>query len=253
MRTDYMDHLAARFLDFYNPPTGDLTLQDLNFVLPYAIKAKTVLDVCAGSGRLGIPLAQHGLEVTCLEPAKAMVTSLFVKVSMLPQIHKYISIIHGAPQTMDLKREYGLILMAWAFFYVIGDEQRLQVLKNFHRHLKSDGVLVLDTKLGERVDKFIDLGKFKLGMFEYACNLSYTVTPGKRDYEAVMQVKTLLDGKVIAVEDNPFTADAVPTYAYFEDLMKQAGFRIDEAYANSARTPLDKGDGEFLLVVARKA
>src|SRR5262245_48147954 len=96
------DANAATYYDFLNTP--DLAQPHANFLLRFALGANSILDAGAGTGRIGIIFAEHRLNVTCLEPSRAMTNAMLVKIAQRPHLFPYITAICGDPALVQFKQ-----------------------------------------------------------------------------------------------------------------------------------------------------
>ena len=209
----------------------------------------------AGTGRIAIPLAEHGVKMVCVEPSKPMTDSLFIKVAQKPAIHPMISILNDDPATFKIPQKFPLAFMFWSFFYIATDSERVRVLRNMGEHLEEGGLLIVDTVVGRRPEQQDhEMGRYKLGMFDYVAYWNIIRTEGSPIYKGIGRYETQLDGKLVSTSQCEFTAADVPDYAYFEGILKEAGFVVQEAFSGPDFTPY-KGtpEEEYVMAVARKA
>ncbi len=106
-----------------------------------------ILEICSGTGRVTIPLAHAGHQVTCVDISEGMSQKLHqnivrVDASLLSQIE---SVVADATK-FDLKRkDHGMAILAFnSLLCVPSLERQMQTLNQIHNHLKEDGLLVID-------------------------------------------------------------------------------------------------------------
>ena len=103
---------------------------------------RRVLDLGCGTGRLAIPLARRGKEVTALDRSRAMLAYACSKAAQLP-----IRWIEGDFRSFDLGREFDLILACGhAFQALLTEADQRTFLACARRHLAGEGRLVFDTR-----------------------------------------------------------------------------------------------------------
>ena len=136
----------ADFSQFYDIYVGDW-LDDLPFYMKYAqLITRPILEVGSGSGRLTIPLARAGLEVTALDSSSSMLAKLESRLrSESKEVQDRVSIVCANAQMMELSKQYELIIVPfYTFNYFLTSEAQIAVLKRLLSHLSQTGRLLLD-------------------------------------------------------------------------------------------------------------
>ena len=116
---------------------------DLPFYLACARAARgPVLELCCGSGRLTLPLARAGMDVTGLDLAAAMLRRAREKAraQSLP-----VRLVRGDMRTRALRRSFRLVFIPFNSLqntYSVADVER--VFANVRRHLAPGGRFVFD-------------------------------------------------------------------------------------------------------------
>jgi len=117
-------------------------------VYPRLLKdyGKTVLELGAGTGRIAIPLAKAGYQVTALEYSADMIRVLEEK--EYPK--ENLSIVQGDARTYSLLQRFDAILLTCNFInHFISSDDVLNILKNSARHLNVNGVIIIDCSIPE--------------------------------------------------------------------------------------------------------
>lgn len=136
----------AEFSQFYDLYVGDW-LEDLPFYLQYAKQATgPILEIGAGSGRLTIPLARAGREVTALDSSSSMLAKLESRLKTESKhIQDRISLVCTKAQMMELPKQYELIIVPfYTFNYFLTAEEQTAVLQRLLSHLSQTGRLLVD-------------------------------------------------------------------------------------------------------------
>ena len=168
-------------LPFYsssvNTETYDLTVgrvikddADVRFYRDLALGSGShVLELACGTGRVTIPLAQVGLNVTGLDRSPGMLREARAKLAALGQtIAGRIRLIEGDMVDLSLDTVFDTVLMpATAFAFLLAPEAQRACLSRVFEHLRPGGVLsiaVFDPRLdlcvpgdlGGRADTALD-------------------------------------------------------------------------------------------------
>ena len=126
------------FGSFYDTLT-EATLDTVSTLVP---EQASIIDFGAGTGRLAIPLARMGYEVTAVEPSPAMAKQLEDKAA---DLKLQVRIVNETMQEFEGKEGYDLALCVFTVILYLLDDATLQ--KAFSRAsevLKSGGKLLLD-------------------------------------------------------------------------------------------------------------
>jgi ubiquinone/menaquinone biosynthesis C-methylase UbiE len=118
-------------------------VKDISFYVKEAKKAKgKVLEIACGTGRLTIPIAKAGVDITGLDYSKDMLAVLRKKIKGMKNKPK---IKYGDMRTFKLKDRFNLIFVPFnSFLYLKTQEDQLKALKNFKKHLKKGGKLIVN-------------------------------------------------------------------------------------------------------------
>lgn len=134
----YYGEVVHDFYDLIYPPYD--VPEQVSFFQGIAAEGAKVLDLGAGTGRIAIPLAQAGFEVTGLDISQPMLDVLHDKdpLSSVTTALKDISVIDGA-------HEFDLVLcIGSTFFMFLDDLPRQNVFRNAAANLSSDGRFVVE-------------------------------------------------------------------------------------------------------------
>lgn len=126
---------------YYDSDNEALGTADIEFYSDLAQKiGGPVLDLCCGTGRVALPLAISGLEVTAVDLSEPMLSILHKKAGNIK-----VEIVQGDMRTLELNRKFKLIIIALRSFQVLKDDNDIdQTFATLHRHLAPDGILVIN-------------------------------------------------------------------------------------------------------------
>jgi len=172
-------------------PGGD----DVAFFRRLALESGgPVLELGAGTGRVAIPLAEAGVDMTGLDRSAAMLAIAHRKRRALPpEVRRHLRFVQGDMTDLHVGRRFGLVFAAFRVFMALPDvaDQR-RALDGIRRHLRPGGLLVLDV-FDPRLDRVVhgplDESE-RREVVHPASGNPVTVTIGPRVNDAIRQVFT---------------------------------------------------------------
>jgi SAM-dependent methyltransferase len=271
----YADYpFTAEFYDHF-APYKERT--DLAFFVQAAQESGgPVLEVGCGTGRVLIPIARAGIEITGLDLAESMLAVCRERLAAEPpQVQSRVRLVQADMRNFDLTSQgathfgsalhlppYKLVTLPFRpFQHLLTVEDQLACLACLHRHLAADGRLVLDLFN----PSFAFLASDTLGQ-ELGQEPEFAMPDGRRitrrskivarDYfTQVNQVELIYyvthpDGRTERLV-HPFPMRYLFRYEA-EHLLARAGFAVEQLYADYDRSPYGaKYPGE-LIFVAKK-
>jgi ubiquinone/menaquinone biosynthesis C-methylase UbiE len=132
----------APFYDWENART--LGRRDVPFWRTVALNAGgTLLELGAGTGRIAIPLARAGFEVTGLDRAPGMLAIARDKLRAEPI--QGLRFIRGNMTRFSLPQRFGLVLIAFrSFQHLLTVREQRACLEHVRRHLRPKGRLIVN-------------------------------------------------------------------------------------------------------------
>ncbi|GAC1384305.1 MAG: class I SAM-dependent methyltransferase [Herpetosiphon sp.] len=121
--------------------------EDIAFYVAEARRAHgPCLELGCGTGRILVPVAQAGVDVTGLELSDPMVARAQKNVAALPpDIAARVSVVQGDMRNIALDRRFALIYIPFrAFLHLLQVGDQLAALASIHRHLLPGGRLALN-------------------------------------------------------------------------------------------------------------
>lgn len=99
------------------------------------------LDIGCGTGRVLIPIAHKGLDITGLDSSDFMVDACLKKIK---EEDLKVNITEGDMVNFDLGKKFNSLILPGGSFQLIDDRSKAEsALSNFRNHLNEDGVLII--------------------------------------------------------------------------------------------------------------
>lgn len=108
---------------------------------------QNILELCCGTGRVAIPLAEAGYSVTAVDFSSGLLKQFELKLNGVEnEISHRIQLVQQDVTKLSLeKKDYDLAICAFNSLLCITDfEQQQQTLLRAAEHIRKDGVLALD-------------------------------------------------------------------------------------------------------------
>lgn len=144
-----------------------------------------VLELGCGTGRLTLPLAQHGLNMTGLDLVPAMLARARHKAGALP-----ITWVEADVRRFDLEQRFGFIFEAGAAFqHMLTDADQAAFLTRVLAHLQPGGYCVIGASVP--TDAYLADEPDEQDWFTYTGPAGQTVrVSGTQHYDPQTQIKT---------------------------------------------------------------
>lgn len=116
---------------------------DIDFYVDKAMEiGGPVLELCCGTGRIAVPMARNGLDVTGLDISEPMLAHAQQKAAAAGVNVEWIL---GDATSFDLGRKFQLIIVPFNSLQLLGREERVgSFFKSVCAHLKEGGTLIFD-------------------------------------------------------------------------------------------------------------
>lgn len=230
----FSDQAAARFHDHRGDETPAVDfLQSLAGSGP-------ALELAIGTGRIALPLAQHGIKVDGIDFSAAMVEQLRAKPGgedLTVNLADFVDV--------DVAGNYALIYIVWnSFFNVLTQQDQLRCLQNVAAHLVDGGCFLIEAFVpsflhrlddGQQVQaESVDAGEVRIGVLKH---------------DAATQ--TLEQNHITLSREGVRLNPVAQRYAWPSelDLMAQlAGLRLRERWGGWSREPF-QSSSEFHVSV----
>lgn len=132
------------------------TAHDISFLIQGAAsnESKNVLDLCCGTGRLTIPHAREGRNVTGVDIAQGQIDGAQLRLKKeAADVQKRARFITGDITQLDLGEEFDFVQIGFNSLSQITDAKAQQeAIRVFARHMRSGGLGVIDLQNPMNVD-----------------------------------------------------------------------------------------------------
>jgi len=261
--TNY-DDLPA-IAEFYDSTLVYQERKDVEFYVSEAqASGGPVLELGCGTGRVLLPTARAGLEITGLDAASNMLERCRAKLAAEPvEVQRRVQLVRGSLEDFDLGRDFALITIPFRpFQHLLAVEQQLACLGAVCRHLRPSGRLIFDvfhvdpSSLHDRSwmeekeeqpatrlpDGRIVLRTTRIAAFHRAAQVNdvefcwYVTHPNARREQIRWTV-------------------GLRYYSRFEleHLLARAGLRVDAIYGDLNRSPFRDESTEMIFVAGKAA
>lgn len=255
-----LPEIAPLYDDIYS----GLKRGDIEFHVARAVESGgPVLELGCGTGRVLIPTARKGIEITGVDLAESMLSVCRVKLEEEEEaIRKRVSLHCADMINFDLGRTFALITTPFrSFHHLMTMEDQRACLQCIHRHLRDDGRLILDMfnpHMPYLVDerKRVGFVKDKEQRLADGRGLSVAV----RDSEVDTTNQVILNETVYTVMHPDGHRDTIHhrfevryTFRWeLEHLLARCGFEVEQVLADFDGTPFGEKDPSEMITIARR-
>ena len=238
---------------------------DVDFYVDSAIEsAGSVLEIGCGTGRVLIPTARAGLQITGLDLSTSMLRSCTERLAQEPEpVQRRATIVQADMRSFDLGSSFQLVTIPFRpFQHLMTVADQLACLKCIHRHLEPNGRLIFDV-FNPSLDALsrTNFGEILGSEPEFVTDDGRRVVRSHRmrDIDRFNQINhveliydvTFPDGR------QEREIDAFPMRWFFrfelEHLLDRAGFEVEAVYADFDKSPYgSKYPGELIFVARRQ-
>jgi len=120
---------------------------DVEFYVAQALRANgRTLELGCGTGRICIPMAMSGADVTGLDNSPAMLQFCREKYGMAGEMKGRLEVVEADMRDFDLGEQFAFIAMPYrAFMHLLEPGEQKDCLSCVRRHLKPGGLFILNT------------------------------------------------------------------------------------------------------------
>ena len=255
-------YIACADLYDYVVPYRDR--QDVPFFVAAALESGgPVLEIGCGTGRVLIPTARAGVEITGLDLSPHMLAVCRQRLAQEPPgVQARVQLVEGDMRAFSLDHAFSLITMPFRpFQHLVTVEDQLACLACIRRHLAPGGRLILDL-FNPSIDA---LAQDNIGQ-ERGEEPEFTTPDGRRVIRRHRIVASDRFGQVNQVEliyyvTHPDSRQERIVHAFpmrylfrfeAEHLLVRSGFEVERLYADYDKSPYgSKYPGELIFVTRK--
>ena len=222
-----------------------------------------VLEVGSGTGRVLIPTARAGIEITGLDLSPHMLAVCRESLKAeLQEVQSRVRLVEADMRRFALGQTFNLVTLPFRpFQHLTTVEEQLACLGCLHRHLRDNGKLILDI-FNPKLESLVDTNFGK----EMADEPEFSLPDGRKvirrhsvlsrdtanqiNYVELVHYVTHPDGRQERL------VQAFPMRYLFkfeaEHLLVRAGFTVEQLYADYDKSPYgSKYPGELIFVAGK--
>ncbi len=245
------EYLYPYLYDLENPdfePEGPFYLSIAKEV------GEPVLELGCGTGRITIPLAQNGFEMTGLDVVSGMLALAKIKAGNLP-----IQWIEADVRDFHIDRRFNFIFESGGvFMHMLTNADQVAFLARVREHLSPGGRFVVSLFFPH--PGLLCSDKEEKEWFTYPDGQGGTVhVSGTENYDELRQVKTETAIRHIIRSDGSEAIHVTPLQLRYtfpqemESLLDRSGFEIKERYGGPDRSKLTNESQYIVFVCASKS
>ena len=250
--------------EFYDTVPRSKTRNDLKFYIEQAQQSGgPVLEMGCGTGRVLIPTARSGVNITGIDLSNNMLSICRRKLQQeTPNVQNRAKLVFGDIRNFDLKSKFKLVTIpAGTFELLITVEDQLSCLGNVYRHLDPGGQFLLevfDRDLNNLMSKNSEEESSKEPPYLMSDGTSVVVKSKNTDFNVLDQTATTeiiyyttnLDGS----QERIVHSLILRHFFRFEleHLLARSGFEVKTLYADFDRSQYGSKPSRELIITARK-
>jgi len=232
--------------------------EDVRFYVDEArARRGPVLELGAGTGRVALEIARAGVDVTAVDPERAMLARATDKAAKLPKAaRERVTLRRGDVRTLRLKQTFPLVIAPFNVLMHLYTRRDLERgLATVRRHLAPRGRFVFDVSMPDLRAMVRSPGRLYRGprvvqpgtgkRYDYFESFEYDALREVQLVSMVFQsVEELSDLRVLPLSQRQFFPEELMMLLHYN------GFRVEARFGDFARGPLT-AESESQIVVAR--
>ncbi|MCB0367461.1 MAG: class I SAM-dependent methyltransferase [Bdellovibrionales bacterium] len=254
---------SAKFYD--GAYSVKLDLQDLPFYRDLAHRYKgPILEIACGTGRISIPLARDGHQITGLDRSPAMLEVFKKSLTREPtEVQSRIELTTGDMRDFDLGKRFPMIIIPFRpiqHLYTVEDQ--IAALKTAARHLSPQGVFAFDVFFPrlDIISSGVGTENFELEWVNPENEQQVIRRFFRKDFfDKINQnfggkfIYRTFQGEEQIGEEMWDLKMSFYTYPHLRALFELAGLEIREEYGTYDKGPMDNDANQMIFVLGHKS
>jgi len=238
------------YAPFYDTSSG-APADDIAFFTELARETSgPVCELACGTGRVLLPLARAGIEVTGLDLSQAMLDVLQAKLDKEPRaVQARVALKCADMRDYRFSQKFKLVFCAFnSFLHLITTDDQLTCLANVREYLADDGLLCIGI-----FAPFHDLLARKTMTDEQLCadnaiaRYFTTRNQAEQTMELVIALETTDADSLVHRHSSKFTLSWIH-HREMHLLLRLAGYRVENVYGGYDKRPYDYVSGRQVFV-----
>ena len=247
----YRYDIEAPFYDIMSDAT-----EDIQFYIELASQVDgPILECACGTGRIAIPLARAGADVTGLDLSKEMLNVFRAKLRKEnAATRKRIRLLKGDMRNFSLGKKFGMAYIAFAsFLHLLTVKDEEACLKSVLEHLRPNGIFIVDVFNPDlsrpqqlvRLDKVRQHGEETILRFnEQEMDLENQMINATNIYDFVSPSGSV-KRKVLRYQLRYIFKDELTR------LLERTGYSVEQVYGNFDKSPFQEKSRRIICVARR--
>jgi len=229
---------------------------DAEFYLEQArLAGGKVLELGCGTGRITIPVAQAGIDVTGIDLSQEMLARAEEK-AQKQAVTTGLNLVQGDMRQFELGETFSLIMIPFrSFLHLLHIQEQMKALTCIRKHLAPGGKLVLNVFVPkihhfyEENEKMSLRGTHKLPSGEEVAMWDYTRYDHFQQLCEVTRIYERSNAQGLMTERVTGRFNLRYIFpAELHHLLRLNGFKVKERYGSFAKTPFDASSSELIMI-----
>lgn len=233
--------------------------RDIPFFLSYAKPEMDILEIACGTGRITLPLARIGANITGLDLSRSMLQVFQTKLQFEPtDVQDRINYLEADMTDFELNRKFNLIIIPlYSFQALTTDKDINSSLACIKNHMDHKTILII-TMFVATPRRFKPGSRTGLEFYDEDLKCTVRRNTFIDGHARVKQIvhshyvfELLQDDKVIDTKTEYLELSYLSDNQA-QDLFNKAGFKIKESYGEYDKSPIDENNKGNLIYVLLK-
>ncbi|MFH8291816.1 class I SAM-dependent methyltransferase [Streptomyces sp. NPDC018059] len=208
-----------------------------------------VLELAAGTGRLSLPIAEHGIDVVGVDVAPSMIDQAVRKRGPSRATPTFLV---GDMRRFELGRRFGLVMIACSSVcHLLSDEDALSCFTSAARHMRPDGTFAIDVAAPRHETTRADARWKSRFSYDHPATGHPVTVRGRRTYSPASRLLTDEMEYTFAEDGRTEHATRVSRMYSADDLAEllgRAGLRVERTFGDFDGGPLTADSTTHILM-----